>query len=139
MFLSGNDVKALSDARTESNRVVWPRRDTLSVFLYLQHICGSANTALCHSRVIFGSALVPSKRTSAPLYFQGVIVIDCTLIHTAQCTSPARASVLNQRPTKMGYMRPRRGETIGRRHLSDNQIISRRNFTRISNERQRIK
>ena len=69
--------------------------------------------------------MVPLKRASAPLYFRGegvggggggrggFIVIDCTLIHASQCTSPARASVLNQRPTKMGYTRPLRGEIIG--------------------------
>lgn len=72
--------------------------------------------ALCHRRVIFGSAAAWSRefeRAGAPLYFsRGHCKRLYPHLHAAQCTSPARASVLNQRPTKMGYIRSRRRETI---------------------------
>jgi len=73
--------------------------------------------ALRHRRVIFGSAAAwprEVERAGAPLYFsrRGHCKRLYPHLHAAQCTSPARASVLNQRPTKMGYTRPRRRETI---------------------------
>lgn len=75
--------------------------------------------ALCHRRVIFGSAAAWPRvsrfeRAGAPLYFsrQGHCKRLYPHLYVAQCTSPVRASVLNQRPTKMGYTHPRRRETI---------------------------
>lgn len=78
------------------------------------------------------------KRASAPLYSGGVIVTDCTLIHTVQRTSPARASVLNQRPTKMGYTRPSRGKAIDHGHLGEAGAVSRSNTPCANTERQLI-
>lgn len=60
---------------------------------YLRHICGSANTALCHRRVIFGSAAAwPRKSSKEPVRhctsLAGVIVSDCTLISTLHSALP---------------------------------------------------
>lgn len=82
-------------------------KDALS-FGYLQHICGSANTVLCHRRVIFGSPMAKLKRASALLYFRGrgslYFLSFCLSVPSSiPYSAPTRASVLNQHPTKMGY------------------------------------
>ena len=51
----------ISEARDEKRSRL--TGETRRVFPYLQHICGSANTALCHSRVIFGPAMGPGEES----------------------------------------------------------------------------
>ena len=51
----------ISEARDEERSRL--TGETRRVFPYLQHICGSANTALCHSRVIFGPAMGPGEES----------------------------------------------------------------------------
>ncbi|CAL1676944.1 unnamed protein product [Lasius platythorax] len=72
-----------------------PSRWTIdtSTLAHLRHICGSANMALCHRRVIFGS-----RRQRGPESWResvrhctslaGVIVSDCTLISTLHSALP---------------------------------------------------
>jgi len=88
--------------------------------VYLRRICGSANTTVCHRRAIPESTVAdeaPKARESrcAIVFLLAGSLCERLYPHlhsAAQCTSPTRASVLNQRPTKMGYTRPRQRETI---------------------------
>lgn len=108
-------VKMVIWLREEASTRSFGSDQTHSGYSRIYNIFAGARTQLFVIAEWFSGRPWPCfKRASAPLYSRGVIVIDCTLIHTAQCTSPARASVLNQRPTKMEYTRPFRGQTIDR-------------------------
>ena len=86
----------------------------LSVFTAYLRQCEHGSLSQTSDFRIGGNVAWEFERAGAPLYFSswGHCKRLYPHLHAAQCTSPVHASVLNQRPTKMGYTRPCRRETI---------------------------